>query len=468
MKYETSTIEKIEKLKEELDKNLPLKEEDKKRLREKFRLEFNYNSNHIEGNTLTYGQTELLLFFDRVSGNAPVSDIEEMKAHDAALNWIYEMAENEQTPLTEKFIKELNKIILVKPYWKDAITNDGIQTRKKIEIGKYKTTSNSVRLKSGKIHEYATPEETPAKMRDLLEWYKENKNKLHPVQLAAIFHYRLVAIHPFDDGNGRVARLLMNYILLKNYFPPVIIKSSDKENYLTALQRADIGELNSIIEYIEDQCIWSLELTIKAAKGEDIEELEDIDKEVELLKREKLTESKIYKTPKIVYELIKYINDELWQPLANMLNKFDDFFAESKDEIYIDETKIEKKKTISGLLSKTQKLLSDREVVVRPYEIFGFNLEEENISEIRWERQFLSLKTAQKKEDYYINCTLTINEDNYTLKVTEKNENSDTFLKKNKTTLFEEEREYKNFLTSDVIQNITRITSNHLIKLIKG
>jgi len=466
MKYETSTIEKVEVLKGELDKYLPLKEEDKKRLRKKFRLEFNYNSNHIEGNTLTYGQTELLLFFDRMTGNAPVSDIEEMKAHDAALNLIYEMAEDEQTPLTEKFIKELNKIILVNPYWKDAITVDGTQTRKKIEIGKYKTTPNSVQLKSGKIHEYATPEETPAKMKDLLEWYKKNKEKLHPVQLAAIFHYRLVAIHPFDDGNGRVARLLMNYILLKNNFPPAVIKSSDKENYLTALQRADIGELTSIIEYIENQCIWSLELTIKAAKGEDIEELEDIDKELELLKREKLTESKIYKTPKIAYELLKYINDELWQPLAKMLNKFNDFFAESKDEIYIDEIKFEKKKTIHGPLSSPQKLFSDREVVVKPYEIFGFNLEEENISEIRWERQFLSLKTAQKKEDYYINCTLTLNEDNYILQISEKDTNSDTFLK-NKTILFEEEREYKNFLTSDVIQNITRIASNHLIKLIR-
>ena len=88
MMYKTKTIDTVNALKIELDKKTPLEAEDEKRLQKKLRLEFNYNSNHLEGNTLTYGQTQLLLFFDKSSGDVPVSDIEEMKAHDVALSQI--------------------------------------------------------------------------------------------------------------------------------------------------------------------------------------------------------------------------------------------------------------------------------------------------------------------------------------------------------------------------------------------
>ncbi|QTE23570.1 hypothetical protein [Polaribacter cellanae] len=97
----------------------------------------NYNSNHLEGNTLTYEQTQLLLFFAKSSGDVPVSDIEEMKAHDVALSQIKEMAKDNERPLSELFIKELNKTVLVKPFWKNAVSSNGIPTRKRIEIGKY-------------------------------------------------------------------------------------------------------------------------------------------------------------------------------------------------------------------------------------------------------------------------------------------------------------------------------------------
>ena len=145
--YKTKTIDTVNALKIELDKKIPLEAENDKRLQKKLRLEFNYNSNHLEGNTLTYGQTQLLLFFDKSSGDVPVSDIEEMKAHDVALSQIEEMANEEERPLAENFIKELNKTILDKPFWKDAISTNGTPTRKKIEIGQYKTSPRQPHLK---------------------------------------------------------------------------------------------------------------------------------------------------------------------------------------------------------------------------------------------------------------------------------------------------------------------------------
>jgi len=464
--YKTRTIDRVSALKVELDKKLPLKSEDNKRLKKKLRLEFNYNSNHLEGNTLTYGQTQLLLFFDKSSGDVPVSDIEEMKAHDVALSQIEEMAKEKERPLTETFIKELNKIILVNPFWKEAITSNGTPTRKRIEIGKYKTTPNSVQLKNGIIHEYASPEETPSLMGDLLSWYNSNINTLHPVQLAAEFHYRFVCIHPFDDGNGRVARLIMNYILLKNNYPVVIIKSEDKESYLTALQKADTGDIEFLIEYIEKQSIWSLELSLKAANGEDIDELGDIEKEIEILKLRKLTETKIFRTPKVTFEIINHIKNDLWEPLNNVLAKFDDFFTETTNENYINHIKNKKTKTIPGLLSGNAQLFSDREVIVKKYEIDGHDLEEKNINQIQWVRKMLSLKSATKKIDYEIWCSLHINDSNYNIVIEEKNTNSGNYMK-NSTTLFEIENDYHIMFMSDTINNIKRTVSNHLITKIQ-
>jgi Fic family protein len=452
-------VKNIDTLKAQIDALLPMNLEYEKRLQKKFRLEFNYNSNHIEGNTLTYGQTQLLLLYDKSSGDASVSDIEEMKAHDLALFQIEEMAKDDERPLTETFIKQLNQLILVKSYWKDAVTHDGSPTRKKIVIGDYKSTPNSVQLKNGEIHEYASPEETPSKMHDLMEWYNKNKTDMHPVVLAAEFHYRFVCIHPFDDGNGRCARLIMNYILLKNEFPPVIIKSTDKESYLTALQKADIGDKEAILIYIAQQMIWSLELKIKAAKGEDLQEMGDLEKEIELLKREKLTKTTIYKTPKVAYGLIKHIDNNLCAPLTKILRNFDDFFSETSQEVEVDYMKVEKKETKRHPLHIAAGMFADREIVIKPHEIFGYDLDERDVKEVTWRWKMMGLKSASKRINFTINCLLVMKESTYTIAIIDSNSSNGK--------LFEEEKEYKSYLMSDDIEKMIRIVSNYILKTIK-
>ncbi|MFP5040100.1 Fic family protein [Parasediminibacterium sp. JCM 36343] len=213
-------------------------------------------------------------------------EYEEMKAHDVAFRMVEDWAKETERPLTEQHIKNLNEIILVRPFWKDAITGDGQGTRRQIKIGNYKEYPNSVRLANGELFEYASPIDTPIQMQELIEWYRANENNLHPVALAAMLHYKFVCIHPFDDGNGRIARLLINYVLLKNNLPPIIIKSEDKANYLRVLHLADIGDYESFVNYIGEQAIWSLELSIKAARGESLEEPGDLEKKLYLLKRQ--------------------------------------------------------------------------------------------------------------------------------------------------------------------------------------
>jgi Fic family protein len=288
-------VEKIDSLKLELEKLSPLKKEDEERVDKKFRLEWNYNSNHIEGNTLTYGQTELLLIFDKTTGDHEMREYEEMQAHDVAIKLVNEYANDKARDLTEADIRQWNKIILVKPYWGNAQTADGQPTRKLIQPGEYKKEPNSVRLQNGEMFHYASPEETPAKMKDLLGWLRRvsAEKKLHPVQIAAQLHYDFVRIHPFDDSNGRTSRLLMNYVLIQNGFPPVIIKSADKKGYLNALNKADVGDVNAFIEYVANQLIWSLEIFVKAAKGESIEEEDDLDKEIDVFNKAVKSKKKV-------------------------------------------------------------------------------------------------------------------------------------------------------------------------------
>ena len=115
-------FEKIDALKAAYSKLQPLKKEDEERLWKKFRLEWNYNSNHIEGNTLTYGETYYLLFFDKTKGDHDAREFDEMRAHDVAINLIRKYATDPERELTEADIRDLNKTILVKPFWKEAIT----------------------------------------------------------------------------------------------------------------------------------------------------------------------------------------------------------------------------------------------------------------------------------------------------------------------------------------------------------
>ena len=251
----TFGIEKVTVLTEELRQLLPMKAEYQQRLDKKFRLEFNYNSNHLEGNTLTYGETELLLIFDRTTGNHELREYEEMKGHDVAYELIKDLAADHERPLTETTIKNLHSLLLVRPFWKEALTPDGQPTRREIKVGNYKEYPNSVRLQSGEIFHYASPEETPIKMGELIAWLREEEEKqeVHPVVLAALLHYNFVRIHPFDDGNGRLSRLLMNYVLFKHNLPPVVIKSADKKEYLRVLGDADSGNPEPLIEYISQQ-----------------------------------------------------------------------------------------------------------------------------------------------------------------------------------------------------------------------
>lgn len=220
----------------------PLPEKDRERLSRRFTVDFNYNSNHIEGNTLTYGQTEILLLFGKVIGEADVRDVQEMTASNVGLKMMTEEAAVKEMPLTQNFIRTLHKTLLREDYTVYRNLPGGQQTSYVIHAGQYKTRPNSVITRYGHRFEYALPEETPGLMTDLVDWYNmaEQEGKLSPVELAALFHYRYIRIHPFEDGNGRIARLMVNFILTHHDYPMIVVRSRKKSEYLEALHQADI------------------------------------------------------------------------------------------------------------------------------------------------------------------------------------------------------------------------------------
>lgn len=220
----------------------PLSDRDREMLSRRFTIDFNYNSNHIEGNTLTYGQTEILLMFGKIVGEADVRDVHEMTASNVGLKMMKEEALLKETPLTQHFIRTLHKTLLREDYTVYRTLPGGVQTSYVIHAGQYKTRPNSVITRYGDQFEYATPEETPALMSDLVDWYNdaERSGKFTPIELAAIFHYRYIRIHPFEDGNGRIARLMFNYILTRHDYPMIVVRSRKKKEYLEALHRTDL------------------------------------------------------------------------------------------------------------------------------------------------------------------------------------------------------------------------------------
>jgi Fic family protein len=244
----------------------PLPTEHENRLWQRLRIEWNYNSNHIEGNTLTYGETLLLLIHGRTRGEHLLREYDEMRGHDVAIELVRSLA-REERPLGEGDLRDLNRILLKEGFWRVAQTPGGEPTRKWIEPGRYKSQPNHVITATGELFHFATPEETPARMAELVHWLRgEMQRQSLPLPaLLARLHHDFIRIHPFDDGNGRVVRLLLNFVLLRAGLLPLVVKSRDRRRYLEVIAFADAGDLSPLAEFFGAALGWSLRLGLEAA-----------------------------------------------------------------------------------------------------------------------------------------------------------------------------------------------------------
>ncbi|GAB5527393.1 MAG: hypothetical protein Roseis2KO_52650 [Roseivirga sp.] len=275
-------LERIDSLKAELDALGPLDSDAKERLAQKVRMEWNFHSNVIEGNELTYGETRSLLISGITANGKSLKDHLDMKGHNEALKKLEQMAGRE-VKITESLIREFHEIVLVDPY-KDSPD---------VLVGKYKRTSNYLYNEQGERVDFVPVEEVPEQLNELINWTnnaiflpkrKKVKYETHPLLIATIFHMGFINIHPFDDGNGRICRIMMNIILLQCGFPPIIIQNEKRQAYFRAIQRSREEKDDSILaDFLADELTRSLELYCKAARGEAIEEPDDLDKRIAML-----------------------------------------------------------------------------------------------------------------------------------------------------------------------------------------
>ncbi|MCY3869836.1 MAG: Fic family protein [Gemmatimonadetes bacterium] len=315
----SNVIEEIDRLKRELDALRPLPSDVLGRIEQKLRIESNYHSNAVEGNSLTLGETRSLILHGLTARGKPMRDHLDIEGHDEAIKAMEDAVKRNES-LNEVFIRNLHKVLLKEPYENDAITPDGQPIKRRIAIGEYKTQPNNVRTSTGEIYYFTPPDQVKPAMGDLIDWYRGQEDEgEHPIIIAATFHYRFSRIHPFDDGNGRMARLLMNMILIKHGYTVAVVPVEERGQYIGMLEQADKTEdLAEFITYIAQCCKYALNLHLKAARGEDIEDVEDIDKEIAIFKRslEKVTNNaigaRVY-ADKVLYPFFLYCKEKIEQ-----------------------------------------------------------------------------------------------------------------------------------------------------------
>lgn len=219
-------------LKRKIDDMRPLDINTSKSLREKLIVDWTYNSNAIEGSTLTLSETKVVLEGITIGGKSVVEHLEAIN-HKEAIIFLEELVKDESI-LTEWDIKSIHAIILRQ-------INDDF-------AGKYR---NSNIIISGASHIPPKHEQLNILMEKLVHDFNNSWNKFHPIVQAALLHGEFVKIHPFIDGNGRTARLLLNFVLIKNGYPPVIIKNEDRLVYYDSLDYAHTtSDYTSFIELI--------------------------------------------------------------------------------------------------------------------------------------------------------------------------------------------------------------------------
>ncbi|MCK5016734.1 MAG: Fic family protein [Candidatus Peribacteraceae bacterium] len=266
-------LKKIDGLKAKIDTFRPFSKELLTPWQERLRIDWTYNSNAIEGNSLTYGETAFFLREGLTSEGKPLKDYVEAKNHAEAIDYLHEIVLSKRM-ITESFIKELHGLLLREIESTVAKGSNGKLIHKPLSSGKYKTRPNHVLTLSGTIHKYTEPIKIPDEMQSLLVWLKNNK--MHPVKKAALFHYRFVCIHPFDDGNGRMARLLMNLILMQEDYPPCVIHNTKRKEYLKNLEHSDAtGSTNEFLDFISNELIETQQIMLKALQGKPLPSVPD-------------------------------------------------------------------------------------------------------------------------------------------------------------------------------------------------
>lgn len=232
-------FDKVHELRAKLNQYRPLTKDEVLRLREEFLINFTYNSNAIEGSTLTLQETAMILKEGITISEKPLKEHLEAVGHKDAFYYIEDLVK-EKEQLSERMIKEIHSLVLM-----DKPQHRGTYRRIPVII-------------QGAVHEPPQPYLVPLQMEQLVREFNGEMEGLHLIEKVSLFHLKFEGIHPFIDGNGRTGRLLLNFELMKEGYPPINIKFKDRRKYYDCFndyhnQNNPDMFVNMIIKYLEEE-----------------------------------------------------------------------------------------------------------------------------------------------------------------------------------------------------------------------
>ena len=235
LKYR-NRLPEIDKLQLEISRRRPLKRDEIKELREYYRVGLTYSSNALEGNSLSETETKIVLEDGITIGGKPLKDHLEAVGHAEAFDLLYRLSKRQG--VTEADILKLHRLF----YARIDQGNAGRYRKKNVIV-------------TGALVSFPRPAELKEKMRRFLAETEEKRGTAHPVEYAALLHMGLVTIHPFIDGNGRTARLLMNLALLQQGYPITIIPPVLRNDYMAAVRAGNTGDAAPFINLLSSM-VW--------------------------------------------------------------------------------------------------------------------------------------------------------------------------------------------------------------------
>jgi len=326
----TTLLNQIDENQNVIERNGELSIEIKQKINFKFRLDWNYYSNTMEGNSLTKMETRQLMMDNVTIDGKPFKDIAEMRGHDSVVQDIFKIGKGE-LKISESRIKKMHKAIMFEE-----------DPDKQAFIGAWKTVDNYLINYRKERIDFLPHAEVPEAIHKLLNEtnadidanLQKKGDATHPAIIAFNFHLEYLKIHPFYDGNGRTGRLLMNLILISFGYPPVLLNEESRENYykiLTEVQAYGVDP-SYLFYFLCGLLIDSQQIVMNAIAGKSIEDKDDLDKEIALWKQEiHQKDAKVQQRDEAGIAQV-YVDSirPLFQTFIEKTKQFDDLFLEKQ------------------------------------------------------------------------------------------------------------------------------------------
>ncbi|MBW4889331.1 Fic family protein [Mucilaginibacter sp. HMF5004] len=396
-------IKEVNILRNQIDDIRPLSPDVEKRILDKLCLDWNYHSNAIEGNRLNYNETLTFLNTGVTVKGKPFQDHLDLRGHDDALHYLITLVKSGE-PISEIDINVLHKMVLAESGNTRLVKQNELFALNRVLLTDLDQTV--AEALAGDSFHYSNNNDSSLKMQGLMDWYYQTSehHSLHPLVIASLFHQKLIAINAFDETSGKMARMIMNFILMHHNYPPVIIKMEDRQTYYALTTNVGEEQDKKFVDYVAEAMINSLNLYLDNPAET---EIDDVDKELALFVRD-LRSKSLTKLKATGFEISNTVVQVIIPLMEHVLTKtalIEDFFDSTDKKVNMVYLKTARKpydveiKDIHFTNLMAEKMIKP---VLRP---------ENKMMRMEFNIHFRKFKTEERKFD--VRSTLFIKFDDY-------------------------------------------------------